>query len=53
MQSPQEPTDADRNQRGGVRLRLDLIAEPFVERQSRVAGRVGRLAIRSCAAPVA
>jgi hypothetical protein len=46
MQSPQEPTDAQRSQRSGVRLRLDLASKPFIKRQSRVAGRIGRLAIQ-------
>jgi hypothetical protein len=45
MQSAQEPTDTDRNQCSGVRLRLDLIADPFVKRQSRFTGRVGRLPV--------
>jgi hypothetical protein len=46
MQSAQEPTDTDRSECRGVRLRFDLISKPLVERQSRVPGRVGRLAIQ-------
>jgi hypothetical protein len=45
MQSAQEPTDAQRSQRSGIRLRLDLASKPFIKRQSRVTGRIGRLAI--------
>jgi hypothetical protein len=45
MQSAQEPTDTERSQCRGIRLRLDLASKPFIKRQSRVAGRIGRLAI--------
>jgi hypothetical protein len=46
MQSAQKPANTDRNEGGGVRLRLNLVPEPFVERRSRVTGRVGRLAVK-------
>lgn len=45
MQSAQEPPNTDRNEGSGVRLRLNLVPEPFVKRRGCVTGRVGRLAV--------